>query len=33
MKVLENYTYNDTENVFEREPMVVLIRDLTSDRM
>ena len=33
MKLLDSYTYNDTENAFEREPMVVLIRDLTANRM
>ena len=33
MKILENYTYNDKHNVFEREPLVVLVRDLTANRM
>ena len=33
MKILENYTYNDKENAFEREPLVVLVRDLTANRM
>ena len=33
MEVLEDYTYNDTENAFEREPLVVLVRDLTANRM
>ena len=33
MEVLENYTYNDTQELFEREPLVVLVRDLTVNRM
>ena len=33
MRILENYTYNDTNDEFEREPMVVLISDMTVNRM
>ena len=31
--ILNNYTYVDAEDVFEREPLVVLVRDLTVNRM
>lgn len=29
VRILESYTYNDTNDEFEREPMVVLISDMT----
>ena len=33
VQVLWNYTYADHSDVFEREPLLVHIRDLTSRRM
>ena len=31
--MLYNHTYNDSDDVFEREPLLVHIRDLTAMRM
>ena len=33
MRIVDNYTYNDTADEFEREPLVVLVKDLTANRM
>ena len=33
MQIVDNYTYNDTADVFEREPLVVLVKDLTANCM
>ena len=33
MQIVDSYTYNDTADVFEREPLVALVKDLTANRM
>ena len=33
VEILYNYTHPDNDDVFEREPFVVLVRDLTETRM
>jgi len=33
VQILDNYTHPDSDDVFEREPYVVLVRDLTERRM
>ena len=33
VQVLHSYTYMDSSDVFEREPLLVHIRDLTRKRM
>jgi len=32
VQILDNYTHPDSGDVFEREPFVVLVRDLTARR-